>query len=360
MSTARTSARWGQRLAGFFCLVVLANPLAQLLGIKYCLPYTEDRTLKVYVYQRDKMCPDVVMLGSSKIIRATIPSVMEPILSEAMGRRVDVFCLGQAGTSAYANFLVLRDVVASNGAPRLVVLEASPGALNENHENVPRALRYYCSFHDLLAALPHLRNLELVEAAGAGAFRGLSNFAQYGWSCCFPGRLRRQMEAIRFMKGCAFSRPLPVTPWRLSSFPQARKEKELDRIRSGVRHSFLNRFRIGGAPAAGLREMCRLAKRKNMKLIIISPPVTKAYRQTVFYPEEYQEFTDFMREMAEEGSIEFLDLNDAPLRLGLDDYFDFGHVNSAGAGKVSRYLARMVLAPALRQAEQAAAGARPS
>ena len=360
MIVTRASARWAQRLAGFICMVVLANPIALQLGIKYCLPYTEDRTLNVYVYQHDKMRPDILMLGSSKIIRATIPSVMEPILSDAMDRRVTVFCLGQAGISAYANSLVLRDVVASNGGPRLVVLEASPGALNENHENVPRALRSYCSFHDLLAALPYLQNLDLVEAAGAGAFRGLSNFAQYGWSCCFPGQLRRRMEAIRFMKGGAFRRPLPVRPWRLSSFPPARKEKELDRIRNGVRHSFLNQFRIGGTPEAGFREMCRLAKEKNIKLIVISPPVTKAYRETVFHPEEYEQFTEFMREMIENGGIEFYDLNDGALRLGLDDYFDYGHVNSAGAGKVSRYLARMVLAPALRKVEQAESACRQS
>jgi hypothetical protein len=277
-----------------------------------------------------------------------------------MGRRVSVFCLAQAGTSAYANSLVLRDVVASNGIPKIVVVEASPGTFNESHENIPRALRYYCSVRDLLAAIPQLRSLDLVSAAAAGAFRGISNFAQYGWCQCFPGMLTRRMIAIRFMKGCAFRRPLPVTPWRLSSLPPARKERELDRIRSGVRNSFLREFRIGGVPERGFHEMCRLTKEKNIKLIVISPPVTKAYKQTVFRLDEYRAFTEFMEGIVANGNVEFHDLNDTALRLGLRDYFDFGHVNSDGAGKVSRYLARMVLVPALRQAEQAEAARRQS
>jgi hypothetical protein len=38
--------------------------------------------------------------------------------------------LGQPGTSAFANTRVLRDVVASNGPPRLALLEVTPGCLN--------------------------------------------------------------------------------------------------------------------------------------------------------------------------------------------------------------------------------------
>lgn len=336
----RSSTRWLLRCGGFLGLVLLANGAAQWLGLGYWQPFVNNQAQKIYVYQRDGLSPDVLFLGTSKVNRAVIQAVVGADQSNS-------FCLGQMGVSAQTQAIVLRDVLESNGCPRLVVLEVTPGMLNANHGGFTDVLRHYASPGDLVRAVPRLRSAAQWRAAGQGAFRGLTSLYLRSWCVLFRGGLQRQLDSIRRLRGGHYG---PMVTRGLEGLDKMRPAEQRDLLRrmsDKGRRRFMHRFAIGGAAAEGLEEIIRLARNRGVGLALFNPPVTPEYRRALYQPGEYARFLEYVERIARREGIPFLDLDDGRLGLTSADFFDFGHLNAAGAEKASHCLVRDLLVPAL-------------
>jgi hypothetical protein len=341
------SRAWALRIVGFLLVIVMADLVATRLRLKYWLPRTNDRSLNVYLYQRDRVRPDVLFVGSSKTLRGIVPSIIEKELGAALGRPVSAFNVAQLGTSAFGNSLVLRDLVDSNGSPGVVVLELSPAALNANHGGIPDSLRYYCSSRDLLRSLGWLSSIQRLTAAAGGSFRGISNLALYLHHSIFPHGMIAGLETLVERRGREF--PDPAGPdTSLSELPEESWRKLLQRLRRHHRPRLVDRYRIGGAPEAGFRAIRRLTGDRGIPLVVYNPPVTRAYRRAILPAAVRREFADYITSAAAADGFLYLDLDGGAPRLSQRDFIDLGHLNDDGATKLSRHMARSVLAPLMR------------
>ena len=204
------------RFVGFLALVTLVGGISQALGLKYWMPRSNNRSLNVYLYQREGIEPDVLIVGSSKILRGLVPAVIDAELTEELGREVSTYTVAQLGAGCFTNSIVLRDVLTSNRPPKVVVFEVSPGALNANHNKVADGLRYYASIPDLIQAAPWLTDGERLGGAASGCFRGFANLALFAHHLAFPHGLTDGLERLLLWRGRMYGTATDV-PERLSS-----------------------------------------------------------------------------------------------------------------------------------------------
>jgi hypothetical protein len=133
----------------------------------------------------------------------------------------------------------------------------------------------------------------------------------------------------------------------LDKLRPAEQRDLLRRMSDKGRRRFMYRFAIGGEAAEGLEEIIRLARSRGVGLALFNPPVTPEYRRALYRPGEYARFLEYVERIARREGIPFLDLDDGRLGLTSADFFDFGHLNAAGAVKASECLVRELVTPAL-------------
>ena len=325
-------------------MVTAVGGLSQIVGLKYWMPRINDRSLNVYLYQREKIEPDILIVGSSRILRGLIPELIDTELADGLGRRTTTYTVGQLSANCYTNSMVLRDVLASNRPPEVVIFEASPGALTANHNRVPDALKYYASIPDLVRATPWLTNGDRMSGAASGYFRGFANFALYAHHLAFPHGLTAGLERLLLWRGRMYGITTD-SPDRLTSLPPQKRRRMIDRITRLSRKLHMDRYRIGGAPEAGFYRSCRLTQRYGIRLVVINPPVTDDYRRLMFSDALTDEYLRFMAEAERSEGFLFYDLDRGVPELTDADFMDLGHLNSDGSRTLSRYVAREILLP---------------
>lgn len=331
---------WLLRFGGFLGLVLVAHVAAQWMTLGYWQPLIHNQTMKIHLYQQDGLAPDLLFLGTSKTNRAVIPVMVERGLATA-------FCLGQPGMSMQAQAMVLRDVLETNPDPRLVVLEVTPGALNANHGCFNDVLRFYASPGDLVRTHARLRSAARWRAAGQGLFRGMTSLYLRAWSRVLHGGQDRQLASIRRLKGGHFGPTLPKAIQRLSEMAVEDQQDLIRSMRVKGRRMYMRNFTIGGEPAEGLEEIIRLTRIRGIGLVLFNPPVTEDYRCALYRSDEYERYAGYVEKICRRERIPFIDLDDGRLDLTTADFRDFGHLNAAGAVKVSRLLTGEVLGPLL-------------
>ena len=345
----RQSHQWIQRIIGFVVLIVLVNALSLQLGLKYWMPRANGRTLNVYVYQRQEIQTDVLIVGSSRILRALTPSIVEDELSGALSRPFTAYNVGQLGTRVIANSLVMKDVLASNSAPRIVIFEVSVGALHSKRGDLQDGLRYYASLGDLVRSTRWwITSPGCGAAAAAGSFRGFSNLFLYGHHLLFPHGLNRGLEKILQREGGVYGAGEPPGG-RLSDLTLAARQKKIRNLQSQKRFWETQTGEIGGPPEKAFRRVCRLVHESGAKLVVLNPPLTQEFREQV-YPEFLRrEYARYLTQAAGSEGFEYRDLDAEVTDLTEDDFLDFGHLNEVGSRKVSAYTAREVLLPLLEE-----------
>jgi hypothetical protein len=338
-----TSTRsWLLRIVGFLLVIVLSDAASSWLRVGYWTASADNRALAIYVYQRQRVAADVLFLGTSKINTAVIPAVIEDTLSESLGRPVTAFCLGQPGTSAFTSWLVLRDVVSSNGSPGVVVLELSPASLNANHGHIPRDLSSYCSLLDLAGAAPWIDSPERLVAASEGAFRGLATCTLFATRALYWDSLRPRIEKLARRHGAQFG-PRQRPQKRLSDLTEEQQRQLMRDALPWGRHEYMDRYEIGGAPEAAFRSICRLTRDRGIPLVVLDPPVAERYGRRIATPDESRELRSYLDRAAPACSFKRVELDPAALGLTDADFLDLTHLNSDGAATLSRHLASAVL-----------------
>ena len=339
--------RWALRVAGFLLVLVVADAAARWLRIGYWTPFENDRGLAVYIYQRQRSAADILFLGTSRINTAIIPAIVERDLLATLGRPYTTFVLGQPGSSALTSWLVLRNVVASNGSPQVVVLELSPGALNAHHRDTPHALSSYASLPDLLWATPKLRSWSDLVGASDGAFRGLTSATLFTLRSTYRQSVEPKLRTLDGQQGAQYA---PAPPWRhrrLSDLSDPQRRKLLDDAVRWARHQYVASYQIGGAPEAAFRAICRLARDRGFPLIVVDPPVAEDYRDRATTLEERRQFRSYLDRAVRDSRVLLPELDVESLALTDADLLNLTHLHPEGAARYSRLLAQAALVPAL-------------
>jgi len=339
---------WIMMALGFVLVVVLADVVSIGLGLKYWMPRSNGRTLNAYVYQRQRVRTDVLFVGSSRILRAATPRVVETELREVLGRRVTAYNVGQLGTRLFANDLLLKDLLTTNPAPEVVVVEVSVGALAPNLVDVSDGLRYYASLTDILRSARWIRNPRCAAAAAGGAFRGFANIGLYGHHLLFAHGLARGLDRIRARRGGVYGEGAPPGG-RLSQIRPELRRKKLAFVRLRRRSWENLSIRIGGAQERALLDICRRVRDTGARLVVINPPVSRELREEGYPKSLRTEYDRYLRTMARVRGFVYRNLDAEITDLTGEELLDFGHLNETGSRRVSRYIARRVLAPLLAE-----------
>ena len=339
--------RWALRVAGFLLVLVVADAAARWLRIEYWTPFENDRALAVYVYQQQREAADVLFLGTSRINAAVIPSIVEEELIAQLGQPHSTFVLGQPGSSTLTSWLVLRNVVASNGSPRLVVLELSPGSLNAHHRDTSHALRSYATLHDLVWAAPRLRSWGDLVGASGGAFRGIASGTLFALRATYRDSVEPKVRAYARKQGAQYPRVQRWQHRRLADLTDAQRRTLLSGGVGWARYQYLSRYEIGGVAEAAFRAICRLARAHGFQLIVVDPPVAADYRDRATTPEERRQFRSYLDRVARDNAALLPRLDVESLELTDADFLNLTHLHPDGAARYSRLIARSALAPLL-------------
>ncbi len=334
-------------------LILAANPVADALRLKYWTQGFGPR--KLFALQEAGWRPDVLILGSSRMEAALVGQRLESDLTAALGRPLAVFNAAQAATGASEPAWILRDLVASNGCPAAVVLEVHLEGLNARSGRLERSLEVYPSLADLPFALPHvLLAPAQLDALLGSPFRGFGNFArrlarspEERGRAAFRKSLLERRGSRYDATGALIARSGAGPEPTLAARPAWRRAREAEERRDFlVSEHRLDRFRLGGLPAANLERLARQTARCGAALLLVKLPTRYTLAAWGFGDEEATA-ERFLAGFASRHGAAYLDLGRALAPLADEEFFDLSHLSFAGAVRASQAMVP-ALAAALR------------
>lgn len=315
--------------------ILLANPVADALGLKYWAEGWGPR--KLHALQGSDLRPEVLMLGSSRLDAALVAGRLEREVGAALGRPVVAYNAAQAATGASEPAWILRDLIASNGCPAVVVLDVHVEGFSAESERLLRSLEVYTSLADLPAALPYvLFDPARLDALLGSPMRGFGNLARALAAPPTSQREARHARAFVARRGAKYW-PDPV-----GEPPRSLAERSRDEIAREARgrrrfllvEHHLDRFRLGGLPARNLERLADLAAGCGARLILVKLPTRYSMARWGFADEEAAADAFVAGFAARRGAV-VLDLARTLEPLADEDFFDLSHLSFRGAVKAT-------------------------
>ncbi len=320
-------------------IVAIGNPLADSLGLKYWQPIAYESILPVFAYQHRGRPADVLFLGTSRTA-CVRPRIVEEELRELTGLELEAYSLAQPAANIAASWWMLRDTTATNGPPRLVVLELNPTSVNANRL-FSGELEWYCSTPDLLRLIPSLTDRTRVLSAVKGQLRGWSSLVS--WAFLRPGSRRTSQRLAEINRDGGL---VLRSERSLAEHSHEKRAQILRREIEEQRHQLLRRFAVGGPTVQALEEIIATSHEEGCRVVLIDPPVHPDYRKAIG-ERELALFSRFVDALVSNHGLRYHDFNTeharAHLRLTDADFMDFTHLNSSGAERFSREIARSVI-----------------
>ncbi len=320
-------------------LVLVGNVLADGLNIKYWLPGVTGTPSRIFAFLRAGKPVDVVVLGSSRSVQGVIPRVIEEECQSVSGESLTAYNLAMAGNGLSTAAILLRDVISTCGCPEAVLLEMSPRALDQESETVDRALEYHASLGDSAAGLAFVRTPDNIDALGWGLLRGYLNIvlwvAQPPWT-----ELRRGFSAQWLERaGSPYAYPdLGRAPESVCDWSKTERLRRLRRSPLGKRASARADITYGGFGERALDGTIDLARDCGSRVVVWTSPTTADYA-ALYRPAEREQFAAVLAGLAGREGVEVFDV-EGRQEFEDGDFLDLTHLNSRGAVKLSRMLAR--------------------
>ena len=320
-------------------IVVIGNPLADSLGLKYWQPIAYDSILPVYAYQQRERPVDVLFLGTSRTACLSPPDV-ERVLRNETGQRVTVYSLAQLAVNTAASWWLLRDTFETNGTPMVVVLELPPSSVNANR-TFHGELEWYGSSRDLVRMLPSLTDRTRVLSAVKGLLRGWSSLVSSVLVPPGSRSSRRRLAAIDHDGGLQMG-----SESSLAERPHDERARMLGREIEESRRELWRSYAIGGPALKALESIVDACRLRGCRVVLYDPPDHPDYLAAV-PPSMVAEFTRFIAAFSAQHGLRFVDFNTqearARLRLTDADFMDYTHLSTAGAERFTPELVRSVL-----------------
>jgi len=320
-------------------IVLIGNPLADSLGVKYWQPIAYESILPVYAYQRRARPADVLLLGTSRTA-CIDPRRVEAELRERTGRELTAFSLAQLAVNLDASWWMLRDSLATNGTPGTVVLELGPSSLNANRR-FHGELEWYGSTADLLGMLPALTDRTGILSAVKGQLRGWSSLVSRVLVPPSSPPSRERLAEIDRAGGLLVS-----TERSLAERSPDERARMLRRETEEDRRQLWRRYAIGGRTVRALEDIVATCRERGCRVVLYDPPVHPDYLAAM-PPAMRAEFARFMDAFVARHGVRFHDFNtpeaSGRVRLTDADFMDYTHLSTAGAERFAGELVRSAI-----------------
>lgn len=319
-------------------LVLAANPLAEGLGLKYWAEGWGPR--KLHALESSGLRPEVLLLGSSRMDAALVAGRIERALRRALGRPLVVYNAAQAASGATEPVWVLEDLVASSGCPRVVVVDLHVEGLNAESERLVESFGTYAPLRDLPRVLPHiLLDPERLDAFLGIPFRGFGNLARALAESPRSPRARKLAHTFVARRGGKYWPDGETPNGRPEESLASRSREEIERESRGRRafllhEHHLDRFALGGLPAANLERLADVVGRCEAHLMLLELPTRYAMGEWGFGAAEAAARA-FIADFAARRGATHLDLARTLEPLADEDFSDLSHLSFRGAIQAS-------------------------
>lgn len=306
------------------CLIVLA----MVFVFNYCFvadinSYT--RVMMDELYEDGYI--DVLFLGASHTYRTFDPEVIEE------ETRLNVFNAGSSSQSLQGSYYLLKDACEKNGVGTVV---------------------FDVTYHMLGVEAPDKTATYII----ADYMKGIKNKCQYLWDAY--GSEGVVNGVFPFLHSVSFSpstliehikREYVWNPYSYITYDNEAYQGQGFVYSYEVvseEYEFLPRYMIDQENLLSdfaeeyLYKIIAYCKGNDVELILVNPPMADG---TLMGTGCFQVFVDRMSLIAEEEGLEYWDLNlvrEGVLTMARTDYKDEGHLNGAGAEKVSRCISRLI------------------
>lgn len=277
--------------------------------------------------------PDVLIVGSSRSLQGVDPQVLQQALAVQGQPGLRVYNFSVNGATAQVVSFLIRQLLASDLHPRLVIWAEGSRAFNSG--------RFDRTFAEILAspgyaavrngAVVTLQNREKspAPATSAGANRTESGA---GTEATAPA------EAPEPEHGTVPPSPINAQGFLAvnDQFNPAVYYRSFPRVR-GVYDNAYRPFRLQGVQTVSFEALTQFLKAKNIPLVFVNLPLSNDYLDRVRLGYERQ-FQQFLQDWANRGTLTLVDLLEE-WRWQSHLFADPSHVNRYGAREVARLLA---------------------
>jgi len=288
--------------------------------------------------------PDIVFLGSSRVVTGLDPAIVERDVAAATGATVRALNLGVTGATADTSRLVLKNLIGDDMRPNVAVygiyeLEMLVAPNTHARQNLPylSSIERLDDFIDYRneswrrrawflteRALPFERDRRLVRDALEIVFTPASGHDLYETDAPPPGE--RGFHRV----------------------PVGVPDPDPDRARREYAGA-LRRPRLSDTAALQLERLIELARERAIDIVLVDLPVTARHRAFWARPRDLAAYLARVREIAERERVPLLDLYENPDEMVPERGFtDTHHLNELGAAIASHAVAERLLVPRLR------------
>jgi len=326
---------------------------------------------KIFEYICSRREPQVLMLGSSFLavpsiscdqvyVKARQPYHCLPdmftfshykhcdyfrmLVSDSLGKKVDVINLGIAGTVASDQLLILQKALQFDKKPALVVCTVAPTDFiwNDGHDTEhTRISLAFKSYTWPLGTSP----LALAADQGRRELYWHFQLMQHELSSCRTilsdlcnHQLNRPQQkdlvasdGVRQIKN--LSQKLPEA--KMDAWGRKNTLEGLDGFRFS--YSKLN-MALFDEHISNFNKMLDLCKQHNIPIVVVNMPLTSCNRGLIAKP-VYDKYYSSVKTMADEHQVPFMDM-DEPNAYTLTDFYDSAHLNEVGGRKFFTELAQ--------------------
>ena len=317
--------------AGLNVAVVILEPWF----MRVCAEESFATPAKVAVYAYSQK-PDVVFMGASVVMQGFDPRIVREELADQSGRELKVLNLGVSHGFLDINYLVMKNVITKEKAPRVVVYGVFPADFFSKRIEEEYRHAYFASF---------LRPNDFHLFARANGGTRLGFVAQ----CVLP--LYRDRQLIRDFIDIELlhDRPFAAEPNARAATEEAVLSDGFRPLPAvpGARHF---QMRAEGVPfipepwsVSRLCDIISMAQKKGSQFVLVAMPITPALRSD-FSLEGQAAFIVWVKRIADRYGIPWIDLyTDSEKTFPDEDFYDNTHLNRIGAERLTRIVSRKML-----------------
>ncbi|WIG59290.1 MAG: hypothetical protein OJF49_002037 [Ktedonobacterales bacterium] len=312
------------------------------------------------------MKPDVLFLGSSRVVYGVDARLVDTLAGQQLGRTVVSCNAGMFGSSFEQDYYTLKRFIEDGFVPKVLVED-----LREYNLNAGAAIPADASFLPVYQALPladlsdakalsthfggkgllHMGDFiagKLIPLYGdrIGLLEAICGSSQAGPCSQIPPPGAGDLAVSRY-KAADANGWVPLNMGiSIASLTPAQRQTRAAELQE-IEGAQVANFTIGGAQPGYLAKLIALAQAHGIRVEMVVSPLHKTFFDLFQRPTDWPMIISYYQQFAAEHGATFYD-ESHPTGYTDADWYDAEHLTAAGAAKYAAFLAGSVVAPALR------------
>lgn len=363
--------RRGRRFRGIASLLAIAlflcaNGLIQLNRRAWDLQ--SDTYLTLHRVQRCESLghvPDVLFVGSSRVVYGVDPSIVDSTVATNTGRTLLSCNVGMFGSTFEQDYYTVKRLIEDGFAPKVLVEDLREYNLNVNAaspaDTTGSPFAQFLSLTDLSDASALQPDFERQPYRGittsdyvlgkllpmygerVAIYHDVCNGSSVG-PCSFKFAGTDPVSAQRYAESDQYGW-VSLGSRSIGSFTGAKRtayEAETRQVYSPEVRNFL----IGGHQSDWLAKLVALAQQHHVQVVLASSPLHSWFFSYFPSPDDWPSIVNYWSVFAQQHGVTYLDASQLPTFTDAD-WWDPEHLNSAGAKAYSAWLATQAVIPTL-------------